>query len=78
MLLEYTPENTLVLFSILVWEIILTHVPHRMTYDFCYRPQFVDSSETLASEDNQINLYIIGSGGYTQALESEIRVNVMC
>ncbi|KAK2568305.1 Rho GTPase-activating protein 5 [Acropora cervicornis] len=39
-----------------------------------YRPQFVDSSETLASEDNQINLYIIGSGGYTQALESEIRM----
>ena len=38
----------------------------------------MDSSETLASEDNQINLYIIGSCGYTQALESEIRVNVMC
>lgn len=38
----------------------------------------MDSSETLDSEDNQINLFIIGSGGYTQALESEIRVNVTC
>lgn len=38
------------------------------------RPQFMDSSETLDSEDSQINLLILGSGGFAQAMESEIRV----
>lgn len=39
-----------------------------------YRPHFVDSSETLDSDDSQINLLILGSGGFAQALESEIRM----
>jgi len=34
----------------------------------------MDSSETLDSEDSQINLLILGSGGFAQAMESEIRV----
>ena len=38
------------------------------------RPQFMDSSETLDSDDSQINLLILGSGGFAQAMENEIRV----
>lgn len=34
----------------------------------------MDSNETLDSEDSQINLLILGSGGFAQAMESEIRV----
>ena len=34
----------------------------------------MDSSETLDSDDSQINLLILGSGGFAQAMESEIRV----
>lgn len=39
-----------------------------------HRPQFMDSSETLDSDDSQINLLILGSAGFAQAMESEIRV----
>lgn len=38
-----------------------------------YRPTFMDSNETLDSDDSQINLLILGSGGFAQAMESEIR-----
>ena len=41
---------------------------------FFDRPTFMDSSETLDSDDSQINLLILGSGGFAQAMESEIRV----
>ena len=34
----------------------------------------MDSSETLDSDDNQISLLILGSGGFAQAMESEVRV----
>ena len=34
----------------------------------------MDSSETLDSDDSQVNLLILGSGGFAQAMESEIRV----
>ena len=34
----------------------------------------MDSSETLDSDDSQINLLILGSKGFAQAMESEIRV----
>ena len=42
-----------------------------------YRPHFMDSSETLDSDDSQINLVILGSAGFAQAMESEIRVRIM-
>jgi len=34
----------------------------------------MDSSETLDSDDSQLNLMILGSGGFAQAMECEIRV----
>lgn len=38
----------------------------------------MDSSETLDSDDSQINLLILGSGGFAQAMENEIRVCNLC
>ena len=37
----------------------------------------MDSSETLDSDDSQVNLVILGSAGFAQAMESEIRVRIM-
>lgn len=41
------------------------------------RPHFMDSNETLDSDDSQINLMILGSAGFAQAMESEIRVRII-
>ena len=43
-----------------------------------YRPQFTDSDETLDSDDSQINLLILGSGGFAQEMEREIQVRLYC
>lgn len=48
----------------------------RSWWFFC-RPHFLDSSETLDSDDSQINLLIMGSAGFAQAMETEIRVRTM-